>query len=606
MKRLYWLATLCFLWMANAARAQHIGADTSSAEVLIEWSDELSYEKTGEDTLVILTGNVVLRHDSTRMFCDSAVLRNSTDLTAWGNVMIEHGDSLVIFADSLRYSGIERKGSLYGDVILERGPQRMFTARLDYDFEKNLAYYFTGALLTNDTTHLRSQRGYYYVDENAIYFKDSVVVVDTHFVLRADTLKFLTESRRVEFLGPTLIHLDTLALYCEGGWFDIPAREGAFTRNPQFIRGRQEGLADSIFYRPREGVISLEGNARIREGKRAVRADRITYEEKTDRSHLVGKVRIVEPERTIRSDTVWYYGRTATYATRGPTVIWDEGRILQALQIDYDDSTGLGIARGAVVWRDTARDWTIRCAEARYHQKTGYLKAYGGAMGRPLFLTEWDGDTLYLAADTLMSWQPDDSTAADSSRYVAAWYDVRVYKSDLQALCDSLAYFSGDSLFRFFGQPVVWADTSQLSADTIWMQMAEEAVDWMLLRPDALILNSEDEVYFNQVRGRQIKAYFRESELYRMHVAGNAEAVYYLLDEDRAYIGVNKTTCGEMWVDFGDNEVEGIHFLGAPVMEVLPMKQADHESLKLKGFRWLYPARPRSVEDLFKPEKPVR
>lgn len=227
-------------------------------------------------------------------------------------------------------------------------------------------------------------------------------------------------------------------------------------------------------------------------------------------------------------------------------------------------------------------------------------------MGRPLFLTEWDGDTLYLAADTLMSWQPDDSTQTDSSRFVAAWYDVRVYKSDLQALCDSLAYFSGDSLFRFFGQPVVWADTSQLSADTIWMQMADDAIDWMLLRPNALILNSEDEVYFNQVRGRQIEAYFRESELYRMHVAGNAEAVYYLLDDARAYIGVDKTTCGEMWVDFGDNEVEGIHFLGAPTMEVLPMNQADHESLKLKGFRWLYEIRPRSVEDLFKPEKPMR
>ncbi len=611
MEKSHWFfCVLC--WLGNAmttASAQQIGADTASAAVQIEWSDVLAYERVGEDTLLILSGNVVLRHDSTRMFCDSAVLRNSTELEAWGEVIIEHGDSLLIFADSLLYSGVERKGSLFGEVVLQHGPQKMHTKRLDYDFRRNMASYFEGALLTNDTTHLRSQRGYYYVDEGVVYFKDSVGVVDTHFVLRADTLKFLVSQRRVVFLGPTIILIDTLRLYCEQGWFDIPRREGLFVGNPQFVRGQQEGLSDSIFYRADPGLIAMKGDARIRERNRLVRAEQIVYEEKSDRLELVGSVRVLEPDRSIHSDTVWYFRSTGAYATRGRTVVWDRGQMLQAQQIDFDDSTGLGVARGEVVWRDTARNWTIACAEARYHQQTGFLKAYGGRRGRPLFLSEWEGDTLFLAADTLMSWQVADTTvvaADDSARYVAAWYDVRIFKSDLQARTDSLAYFSGDSLFRFFGQPVVWADTSQLTADTIWMRMTDGAIDWMLLRPNGLILNTEDHVFFNQVRGRQIKAYFRQGELKRMHVLGNAEAVYYLLDEQRAYLGVNKTSCGEIWVDFGHNEVSGIHFWGAPQMEVLPMGQADHEALKLKGFRWQYEVRPRSVDDLFKPQKLIR
>ncbi len=601
----YWMLLMGLL-CSGVIYAQQIAADSASAEVQIEWSDEFLYQKEGSDTIMVLSGNVVLRHDSTRMLCDSARLRNGHALSAWGQVQIEHGDSLLIFSDSLEYSGLMRQGHLFGRVVLQRGDQTLFTDRLDYDFQRNLAYYASRALLTNDSTYLRSERGYYYLDEDAIYFKDSVKVVGAQFELHADTLKFLPSARRVEFLGPTLLRVDTVLLYCESGWFDIQSRKGAFTGSPQYVRGAQQGIADSIFYHAAQGQVELVGHARIKEHDRLIRADHIQYEEQTKLSTLKGQVVILEPGRSIRSDTVTFFGQTQTYTTRGHTVVWNEGRRLEALAIEYVDERGLGIAKGEVIWQDTAAGWTILCEEAQYNQHAGFFKASGGTKGRPLFIAVWESDSLFLTADTLMSWQPTDSLSQDSNRFVSAWYDVRVYKSDLQALCDSLSYFSGDSLFSFYGQPILWADTTQFTADTMWMHMTGEAIDWMVLRPNALILNTKDELFFNQIFGRQIKAFFTGEDLARLHVQGNATAIYYMLDEEEAYIGVNKTVCSEMWLNFDRNEVEAIRFLGAPEMEVLPMQQADHQSLKLRGFQWHYHSRPQSVEDLFIPKNTER
>ncbi len=212
-----------------------------------------------------------------------------------------------------------------------------------------------------------------------------------------------------------------------------------------------------------------------------------------------------------------------------------------------------------------------------------------------------DGDSLYMTADTLLSMRADTTSDADSTRLLFAYHDVRLFKSDMQGLCDSLSYSSVDSLFRLFVEPIIWADTSQFTADTMHLQLANQQLDRIYLYNNSFILNSPDEVFFNQIKGKDIVAHFEEGELHLMDVEGNAESVYYVLDDVREYVGVNKTVCSEMSIYFANNAVESIKFFTQPEGQLDPMGAVNHRELELPGFDWQTEPRPKSMDDLFGP-----
>ncbi|MCB0580367.1 MAG: hypothetical protein KDD10_13785, partial [Phaeodactylibacter sp.] len=590
-----------------------------------------------------------------------------------------------------------------------------------------------------------SKRGYYYVREKQIFFKDSVIVIHPDFSLRSDTLGFNTETEVVSFLGPTLISADSSRIYTEDGYYDTENNLAAFTQNAQYQKGEQQATADTIRYDGKRSLYSLEGNARFEEGERLATGDLIRYDEANDRTFLYGNARYQDEKQNIVADEITYDARKETYSTRGRSVISDPPQILTADQVDYSEEKGLGIAMGNVVWRDTSAELTIVCERAEYDRKTDYLKASGGRNNRPLLITVIEGDSLFMVSDTLLAIReepakalqdtlaipmdstalaegramvrqntlpvpidttaiaegpattgqdtaavtidttgfaerlitagrdtlavPIDSTAiaqraatsspdtlaipeglatlhpdtlavrtdslavpeglltagqdstaiqedstavsgnpadGENRRQLLAYYDVRIYKSDMQAVCDSLSYKSSDSTFYFYPlrqNPIVWSDTSQFTADTVMMVLADEKIDRILMRNNAFIINSPDELFFNQIKGKNVTAFFEENELRRMSVIGNAESVYYARDESGGYVGVNKTVCSEMMLYFGDNQVDKIKFITEPKAEMKPMKQADHGALKMPGFFWEKQRRPMSLADLFDPEK---
>ncbi len=588
-------------WPLSAQQAP--AQDTARQEVEVDHADVFEYLQAGSDVLQKLNGNVELRQDSIYMYCDTATIRNDMEVYAKGDVLIQQGDSLSVFADSLYYDGSTRIAELFGDVILQKGEQRLFTNRLTYDLSTKVATYQNGATLTQGETQLTSKRGYYYVSDKEIYFKDSVIVIDTAFNLLADTLAFNTESRVVRFLGPTLINSDTTRLYCETGFYDTGRNIAEFRSNAQYQRGEQLAVADTIRYDGQEKAYDLRGNAIFTEGEREATGDVIRYEEELDRTSIRGNGRYRDAEQDIQGDEIIYDAKREVYSTRGRTRISDPPQILEANQVDYSEELGMGLALGDVIWQDTAANLAIRCDTAEYDRQRDYLKAFGGRNGRPLLITLLDGDSLFMASDTLLSLRADslgqDSLGQDSARQLRAYHDVRIYKSDLQALCDSLVYSTTDSIFRLFREPLVWSDTSQFYADTVNIQLVNDQIDRIYLRQNAFIVNSPDEILFNQVKGKFITAVFRKNELRRMDVNGNAESVYYAIDDSKKYVGVNKTVCSEMVLYFGDNEVEKIKFMNQPKAQMLPMGQANHEQLKLEGVRWDTDFRPGGLDDLF-------
>lgn len=579
----------------SAQNRPNVGNNGQRDSVEILYSELLEYIMRGTEQVKKLKGNCRLRHRDAIVFCDSAIVDNNNNVLARGNVVIRQGDSLNIFADSVIYNGAKREADLFGkEVILDNQDKKLFTKKLHYDLNTKIATYNTESTLLNERTQLTSQRGQYFVQRNEALFKDRVVVVDKDFSLKTDTLKFNTKDNIATFLAPTLIVQDTGQIYTEAGFYDIAKGRAEFTRSPQYRSPTQTAQADTMRYEAEKKTFTLIGKAQTVNGSQLAQANTIRYNRGTSETWLEGNARFTDTSQNIVADTIKYNGKTKTFATRGRSLIRDKGQTLEADFVDFNSADSLGMARGNVVFSDTSQKIQIRAQSADYDRRRDYLKAYGN---RPILANVMDKDTLWMRADTIVS-SRDTARKADTLRLLRGYNKVRMYKSDFQAVCDSLVFSERDSIFRLFRAPMIWSDTSQLSADTIRILLKEKKIDRLFLRQNAFIINSKDEQYFNQVKGRDCIAFFEDNNIRRVLVEGNAESIYYATDEKEAYIGVNAVKCSEMILFFGNNKVDRILFKTKPDGKMTPMRQANHEALKIKGFRWNAAARPKSLQDL--------
>jgi lipopolysaccharide export system protein LptA len=582
-------STKSFAQYPNAQPSQ--ATDTSKVEILNSKSAEFILYKN--ETVRKLKGNVKLRQKDATLYCDSCILDNENNVFARGNVVIEQGDSVKIWADSARYFGFIRNADLFGDVILENNLKKLFTEKLHYDLNTKIATYNTKATLEDSrtSTQLTSRRGQFNTQTHEAFFKDQVLLVDKNLDLKTDTLRFNTQTNTAYFLAPTLMYLrDTSQFYTEGGYYNLDKDLAEFTNTPQYKKRDQVATADTMFYNGKTKEITLQGNAFSRDSIRQATAHRIIYNRETEISELQGKAFYKDDKQEVKSDTVLVNGKNKTYATRGRSNIVNGSQILQADFVDFKDS--LGIAKGSVFWRDTAAKSTITCENMAYDQRKDYIKASGK---RPILTSLIDNDTLWMRADTIISFKANPN---DSARTMLAYFKVRTYKSNFQSICDSLSFTEKDSTFRLFKNPIVWQDTSQMTADTMRILLKDKKIERVFMKNNALIVNSRDEVYYNQIKGRQITAFFEGDNIRRMFTEGNAESLYYALDDKNAYVNANKVDCSEMMIYFGDNKVDKIKFYTQPKAKALPMKTTNHDEIKLKGFRWDIKLRPKNLKDL--------
>lgn len=596
---LFFLVLVCFGSALQAQNPAGAAQDTTS-KLKVESSETAEgFLRRGRE-LRKLSGNVRLRQENTLIYCDTAIV-DVDDAILKGNVVIAQGDSVKIFADSAHYYGLTEQSDLFGKVILEKGNQRLFTKKLHYDVANKIATYTNGATLADGKSQLTSKRGYYLVNEDEIRFKGDVLITDPDFTVRTDTMLYNTELNTAYFVAPTLISEKESRIYCEGGFYDIENDFAEFDKNPQYARKDQKGRAQKMI---RQGVTDeyiLQDSAYIEEKNKLVKADVIRYNSETEIALLVGNAYYKDSTREINGDRLRYDSRNKNYELQGRGRVSDPPNIIEADSLNFNDQLGNGAAQGSVIWKDTTNNMTVLSFRLDYNKQTDYLHAFGGfgpagAGGRPLMKTLVDKDTLYMAADTLVSFKPD---SASDIRQLLGYRDVRIFKSNMQAVSDSMSFSTADSIFWFYkinALPIIWSDTSQFSGDTIKMAMRDKKLDRIWLRQNAFVINSEDGQLFNQIKGRHTTAYFRENEVREMWVDGNAEAVYYALDDKRAYIGVNQTQCSEMRLYFGDNKVNSIKFYAEPKGTFSPMSKEGKSPRKLDGFFWDRARRPESVE----------
>ncbi len=193
-------------------------------------------------------------------------------------------------------------------------------------------------------------------------------------------------------------------------------------------------------------------------------------------------------------------------------------------------------------------------------------------------------------------WAPD--IPQDSFKIILVYPNVKIFGEDLQGVCDSLAFNTLDSMFHFYTDPVLWSDTTQFHGDTIRMLVKEKKLHSMDILNNGMIISTPNQVYFDQIKGKLINAWFVEGSIDNVLITGNAETIYYVTDEEGAYNGANKKQCSKMRMTFLEKKLDNIRFYDKPEGTYFPMSKADPSTMKLEGFLWSWDLKPKDIPSL--------
>lgn len=219
-------------------------------------------------------------------------------------------------------------------------------------------------------------------------------------------------------------------------------------------------------------------------------------------------------------------------------------------------------------------------------------------------LTTKDSLAMKQKADSIKLKENNGLSDTSKVRIVSAFRHAKLYKSDLQAVADSMFYSSSDSTIRSYKNPMIWTQGSQLSGDTIHLQMKNRKLDNIDLFPSGFIVNIEkqDSLHFNQMGGKKIHGTFKDNKLFLLQVTGNAETIYFSRDSvTNEVTDMQRSISGSFRADFKKGKLSVATFVKSASNRFLPLKDVKEEDKILKGFIWKPKDRPVSKEAILPP-----
>ncbi|MFN8398137.1 MAG: OstA-like protein [Bacteroidia bacterium] len=450
-------------------------------------------------------------------------------------------------------------------------------------------------VLSQDTTRLFCDSAYQFIDSNYVEaFSHVVIVMNAHM---PDSMRRVVNSDRLTFDGDTKII---------NFWDHVVLRDKDVTlKTPRLTYYRIEDFAEYL----QGGVIENDSNT--------LTSKRGYYYPKTDMAFFRNDVVLVNPDFTLTTDTLGYNTETKIAYFMAPTVVKDSVNNMYTEDGYYDteadfvflnEHSSIGDTTYTLfadtILYDQKKDLGRAIGHVRVEQKDSSLTVYGKygefqSKTEASFVTDsafavqrMESDTLYLFADTLNSYK---DTVTDK-RYFEAYHNASYFMNDIQGVCDSLVYWYDDSTMFFYRRPAMWSDNSQITGDTIIMQMVKGGIDSMSIPSEPYIITQEDTVGFDQIRGKHLHAKFDEKKLKTMWVYGNSESIYYTKDDHDEYLGMNRARCSDMVVNFKDNKPSRILFKDKPEGEFFPIHMVIYKPQQLEGFEWRGKERPEYPE----------
>jgi len=460
----------------------------------------------------------------------------------------------------------QRIDKLYGKVLFKQ-KETTLAADSVYRYKDSELLEAFGNVRINqaDTVIITGNHALYEGGKRTAKMTGNVVMKDPRMTLTTPSLDYDLNAKTAVYTEGGVIVDPENRLESRIGSYDVNSKMYSFQQNVKVTTKDYNITSENMKYNTLSKVVYFQGPTVIKGQQGDLYAEEGNYNTLTKISNFGRNAYILTPEYRLGGDKLF-----------------------------YDQNTGYGYAEKNVSLRSLKDDVTIRGQVGRYWRNRGEAKVYGGGA---IMETIMDKDTLFLSADTLYS---REAKAPDSASMVFAYPNVKIFKTDLQGKADSLSYNRTDSVMHLNIKPVLWSEQSQMVSDTIHVVLRNKTIDRMYMYSNAFITSEDTLSNYNQVKGRDMTAYFQDGDLRRVNVNGNGESLYYALQGDTAVTGMNKAICSDMVLKFGDNKLKNISFLVQPDASFMPPHELKEEDKQLEGFEWMAELRPTKAQVLAK------
>ncbi len=375
--------------------------------------------------------------------------------------------------------------------------------------------------------------------------------------------------------------------------FDRNTGIANYTTGGKMVNGDNVLTSKRCFYYTNQKMMYFRDDVVLKNPEYKINCDTLKYNTVSRISYFLGPTILKGKDNYLYCEDGEYDRETSKSRFSINALLVDDNRRLTGDSLYYNEKLHYGKAVNHVKMTDTVQDIIIKGNFAEYWRTKGYTLFTNEAIA----MMGDKKDTLYLHADTLKA---TFDTTKNETKELFAYHNTRFYRKDIQGACDSLHYNFADSLISMYRIPVLWSGENQLTADTIRILTGKNRVRLIYMNSTAFIVSKDTTGTFNQIRGKNMIGHFVNNELSSIDVNGNAETVYYVREEDKALIGVNKASGSRMRLDVKDSKIVRILYFDKPTGNMFPDKDVPADQRILKGFNWRFTSRPLNRLDVLR------
>ncbi len=455
---------------------------------------------------------------------------------------------------------------LVGDVAFRHDSMYMYCdSALFYETSNSLDAYGNVRMNQGDTLFLYGDRLHYNGDEMLAKVRNNVIMIDKEMTLTTDSLNYDRTINLGYYFNWGTVE-DTLnVLTSEWGEYDTQTNDAVFNYQVTLINPNFVLTSDTLQYNTKTQIATIVGPSNINSDQNHIYSTLGRYYTATGQAHLLNRSVLTNDDKRLIGDSI-FYDRNEGYGEA-----FDH--------VEMDDFGGRTRLTGDYTYYNELAD-----------------SAY--ATRRAIAIDYSQEDSMFIHGDTLRLLTRNADT--DSVyRIVQAYRKVRIYREDVQAVCDSMEFNSLDSCMTMYFDPVVWNGPQQVLGEVIRVYLNDSTVEWAHIENQALIVEQVDADQFNQISGREVKAYFVNGNIDKSDVEGNVMVVYYYTEEgDSVAFGMNTTECSYLTAFMKNRQVDKLYIKEQSNGVFYPITQIPSGKDKLPNFAWLNKLRPLSKEDI--------
>ena len=602
---------MCVVLSAISIPAVAQKTDTSDkVRINLIHSDNLIHNKTDSGEYNKFIGAVILQQGSDTLYSDSAYQNGTTrNFEAFGDVRIAQQDGTQGTSDYLKYTAAQKLAFMQGNVKLADGKNHLECTELTYDLGTKTGVYDKGGTLHNDSTTITSNAGVYNVNTKNAHFTGNVFIDDPQYNIHSEDLEYNTETKVTIFHAQSTVRRDSGRglLQTKNGTYDGKNGIAHFTGHSSIWNDGQYIEGDTLNYDKHTGYGLAIGNV-------------ITWDTAHHSWMYCGRVEYRQYKRTslasINPVLVQANGKDTLYMRAdtfysAPMVLMPNGGYragyvpkptdtlkYDSLKVKEKVVDGHSVRADTLIVDHEFDDVQVPRQSTKY--KVPASKTDTIAVVKQGKKNKNKKKNTELADKMAIT----DTTQADSTAplYFIGYHHVLIFSDSLQGKCDSVSYTRADSLIRMMYSPIVWAHNSQITGDTILLQLDSNQLRRMYVPNNAIIIAQSGPAkakLFDQVQGKTLTAYFKDNTVTKMIVYPNAESIHYSKDEKGYYMSVDQATSTRMRIFFEDQKIRTIKFEQDWHGTMTPLEKADLSNMHLSRFKWLIEQRPKTKEELF-------